>query len=47
MNVCRSQNNRMIAGVVIYLALWFLMSKAPPVPPPFESPVMQPWKKTL
>jgi len=33
------------AGVVIYLALWFLMPKAAPPPPAFESPPLQPWKK--
>ena len=73
MKVCRSQNNRMIAGicgglaehlgwspvrlrvvwvlatiftafagVVIYIALWFLMPKAPPPAPNFESPPLQP-----
>ncbi|HTV61160.1 MAG TPA: PspC domain-containing protein, partial [Verrucomicrobiae bacterium] len=33
------------AGVIIYLALWFLMPKAPLNPLPFESPPLQPWKK--
>jgi phage shock protein PspC (stress-responsive transcriptional regulator) len=78
MNVCRSQNNRVIAGVcgglaehfgwpafrlrvvwvlatiftafagvIIYLALWFLMPKAPSLPPAFESPPLQPWKKSV
>lgn len=77
MCLCRSENNRLIAGVcgglaehlgwspgrlrivwvlatiftafagvVIYLALWFLMPKAPAVSPGFESPPVQPWKKT-
>jgi phage shock protein PspC (stress-responsive transcriptional regulator) len=77
MKLCRSQNNRMMAGVcgglaehlgwspfrmrvvwvlasiftafagvVVYLALWFLMPKAPSVPPTFEPAVLQPWKKT-
>jgi phage shock protein C len=72
MKACRSQNNKMFAGVcgglaeelgwssrrlrvvwvlatiftafagvVLYLALWYLMPKAPP---PFEAPLMQPWK---
>lgn len=30
------------AGVIVYLALWFLMPKAPAN---FEPAVMQPWKK--
>ena len=30
------------AGVVIYVALWYLMPKAPPA---FESAVLQPWKR--
>lgn len=34
------------AGVIIYLALWFLMPKAPPEPKHFESPPLQPWNKT-
>jgi len=34
------------AGVVVYVALWFLMPKAPQPPPPFESPPLQPWKKS-
>jgi len=34
------------AGVIIYLGLWFLMPKAPPVQPAFEPPPLQPWKKT-
>lgn len=33
------------AGVIIYLALWFLMPKAPTRPQAFESPPLQPWKK--
>ena len=33
------------AGLVIYLALWFLMPKEPPPAPEFESPPYQPWKK--
>jgi phage shock protein PspC (stress-responsive transcriptional regulator) len=79
MKVCRSQNNRMIAGVcgglaehlgwspfrmrvvwvlatiftafagvIVYLALWFLMPKASPPPAPsFEPPPLQPWKKSV
>jgi phage shock protein C len=78
MKVCRSQNNRMIAGVcgglaehlgwspfrlrvvwvlatiftafagvIVYFGLWFLMPKAPPVPPAFVSPPLQPWKGAL
>jgi phage shock protein C len=35
------------AGVVIYLALWFLMPKAPPKPLNFEPPPLQPWKKSV
>ena len=31
-------------GVIIYLALWYLMPKAPPA---FESPPLQPWKKAM
>jgi phage shock protein C len=33
------------AGVVIYLALWYLMPKALPPAPAFEPPPMQPWRK--
>lgn len=33
------------AGVVIYIALWFLMPKEPAVPKNFEEPPLQPWKK--
>jgi len=33
------------AGVVVYLALWFLMPEAPPEPKKFESPPLQPWKR--
>ena len=77
MDVYRSQNNRMLAGVcgglaehlgwspsrlrvvwvlatiftaftgvIIYLGLWFLMPKALLPPPTFESPPLQPWKKS-
>ena len=34
------------AGVVIYLALGFLMPKAPP-PKNYEPAVLQPWKKSV
>jgi phage shock protein C len=78
MKVCRSQNDRVIAGVcgglaehlgwspfrmrvvwvlatiftafagvIVYFALWFLMPKASPAPPAFESPPLQPWKKAI
>jgi len=33
-------------GIFLYLALWFLIPKAPLPPPVFESPPLQPWKKT-
>ncbi len=78
MKLCRSQDNRLIAGVcgglaeylgwspartrivwvlatiftafagvVVYLALWFLMPKAPLETKNFESPPLQPWKKAV
>jgi len=78
MKLCRSQNNRMIAGVcgglaehlgwspfrlrvvwvlasiftafagvIVYFALWFLMPKEPPPALNFESPPLQPWKKSV
>lgn len=31
------------AGILVYLALWYLMPKAPLT---FEPAVMQPWKKS-
>ena len=34
------------AGVILYLALWFLMPKAPPIPLAFDPPPLQPWKKS-
>jgi phage shock protein PspC (stress-responsive transcriptional regulator) len=34
-------------GVIIYLALWYLMPEAPPRPKNFESPPLQPWKKAV
>jgi phage shock protein PspC (stress-responsive transcriptional regulator) len=33
------------AGVVIYLALWYLMPLPAPPPKAFEPPPLQPWKK--
>ena len=33
------------AGVIIYIALWYLMPKEPPKPLPFQRPPCQPWKK--
>ena len=35
------------AGVVVYLALWYLMPEEPPPAPTFESPPLQPWKKPV
>jgi phage shock protein PspC (stress-responsive transcriptional regulator) len=35
------------AGVVVYLALWFLMPKEPPSAPSFEPAALQPWKKSV
>jgi phage shock protein PspC (stress-responsive transcriptional regulator) len=35
------------AGVVIYIALWYLMPEEPAPEPTFESPPLQPWKKTV
>ena len=35
------------AGVIVYLALWYLMPESPPKPKNFESPPLQPWKKTV
>jgi phage shock protein C len=78
MNLCRSQNNQVLAGVCgglaeylgwspsrlrvvwvvgtlfsaafpgvfLYLALWYLTPKAPPAPPAFEPPPLQPGKKS-
>ena len=34
-------------GVIIYLALWYLMPEEPPPAPTFEAPPMQPWKKSF
>jgi phage shock protein PspC (stress-responsive transcriptional regulator) len=33
------------AGVIVYLALWYLMPKASPPPQNFEPAVLQLWKK--
>ncbi len=33
------------AGVVVYLALWYLMPKASAPTPAFEPPPLQPWKR--
>jgi phage shock protein PspC (stress-responsive transcriptional regulator) len=33
------------AGVIVYLALWYLIPKEPPVEPNFKPAVLQPWKK--
>jgi phage shock protein PspC (stress-responsive transcriptional regulator) len=33
------------AGVVLYLALWYLIPEEPPREPGFEPAVLQPWKK--
>jgi len=35
------------AGVVLYLALWYLMPETPPKPKNFEPAVLQPWKKSF
>lgn len=32
------------AGVLFYLALWYLMPETPPPKPAFEPPPLQPWK---
>jgi phage shock protein PspC (stress-responsive transcriptional regulator) len=34
------------AGVIVYLALWYLMPKEPPPAQTFEPAVLQPWKKS-
>ena len=34
------------AGVVLYLALWYLMPAEPPPALAFEPPPLQPWKKS-
>ena len=35
------------AGVVIYLARWYLMPEEAPPAPKFDPPPMQPWKKSV
>ena len=34
-------------GVLIYLALWYLMLKEQPKPMLFDPPPLQPWKKQV
>ncbi len=34
-------------GVLLYLALWYLLPEEPPPAPSFEPPPLQPWKKTV
>jgi phage shock protein PspC (stress-responsive transcriptional regulator) len=34
------------AGVVLYLALWYLLPEEPPPAPAFDPPPLQPWKKS-
>ena len=77
MKICRSQNDKVIAGVcgglaehvgwspfrvrlvwvlatvftafagvIVYLALWYLMPEEPRILPVFEPPPLQPWKKS-
>jgi phage shock protein C len=33
------------AGVIVYLALWYLMPKEAPPAKGFETPPLQPWKQ--
>jgi len=33
------------AGLLIYLALWYLMPVEPPPAPTFDPPLLQPWKR--
>jgi phage shock protein PspC (stress-responsive transcriptional regulator) len=35
------------AGVLIYLALWYLMPEASAPKPAFDMPPLQPWKKIV
>ncbi len=35
------------AGVVIYVALWYLLPQEPPPAPSFEPAALQPWKKSV
>ena len=32
-------------GVLLYLALWYLLPEEPPPAPSFEPPPLRPWKK--
>ena len=32
-------------GVLLYLALWYLLPEEPPPAPTFDPPPLQPWKK--
>ncbi len=34
------------AGVVVYLALWYLLPAEPPPAPAFDPPPLRPWKKS-
>jgi phage shock protein C len=34
-------------GVILYLALWYLMPEEPRPVPTFDPPPMQPWKKSF
>jgi len=34
-------------GVIVYIALWYLMPKGPPSTPAFDRPPLQPWRKTI
>ena len=35
------------AGVIFYLALWYLMPEEAPLAPKFEAPPLQPWKRPI
>ena len=35
------------AGVVLYLALWYLLPAEPPPAPAFDPPPLQPWKRSV
>ena len=34
-------------GILVYLALWYLMPETPAAPKNFEPAVLQPWKKSV
>jgi phage shock protein C len=34
-------------GVLLYLALWYLLPEEPPPAPSFDPPPLQPWKKAV